>query len=190
MNAGVFNTQYPVETFVTEVEVGGFLYDWWDFTFTGESTIIGLDPDIIALGGGGEIEATVAGVTPTVAVFAKNEHYGRDEDLLTIENARDDFNTRSGRQELGWDAGVSYRLSNLWESNLLTIKGGYNTIVTGQQRSGWNTGFDLNFYEFGELPLTGGFTIGQYGDEGLGVFGQRTTSSGPVFCRTTTTGWN
>ena len=66
---------------------------------------------------------------------------------------------------------LSYRIAQLWKSNLLTLKGGYNTIVTGVQRDGWSAGFDLNFYEFGKLPLTGGFSIGQYGDESLGVFG-------------------
>ena len=171
LDIGVLNTRYPTETFVTEAELGGFLFDWWDLTFTGETTMIGPAADTFAIGGGGEMAFTVAGFTPKASVFAKNRDYGRDEDLLKIANARDDFNTRSGNQELGWDANLSYRVAQLWKSNLLTLRGGYNTIVTGVQRDGWSAGFDLNFYEFGELPLTGGFSIGQYGDEGLGVFG-------------------
>lgn len=55
--------------------------------------------------------------------------------------------------------------------NLITLKGGYNALLSGVQRWGWNAGFDLNFYDFDELPLTGGFSISQYGDEGLGIFG-------------------
>jgi len=171
LNAGMVNAEYPEQTFIAEWEGGGTLIEDWDLTLNTEATLTGLNPDAIALGGGAEMEVSIAGFTPKFGIFAKNANYGKDEDLLSIADARDDFNTRTGSIELGWDVNASFSMAELTGSNLITVKGGYNTILTGVPRWGWNAGCNLNFYEFDEMPLTGGFSISQYGDEALGIFG-------------------
>ncbi len=171
LDLAVLNAQYPSETFTALWEGGGTLIEDWDLNLTTEATLVGLKSESMALGGGAEIEVALGGFTPKFGFFAKNEFYGKDEDLLSIADARDDFNTRTGSREWGWDMEVSYNPADIMGLNLITLKGGYNALLSGVQRWGWNAGFDLNFYDFDELPLTGGFSISQYGDEGLGIFG-------------------
>lgn len=171
LEAGVMNLKYPKETFVTTIETGGPLFQGSFLELYTEAAIIGLNPGTIAAGGGAELELTFSGFSPKFGIFLKNGNYGKDEDLLSISGSRDDFNTRTGDNHWGWEATLSYNPKLLLGFNFISIFGGFNQVVTTPMRWGWNTGFNLNFYHFDRLPLTGGFSIGQFGDDGLGIFG-------------------
>ena len=171
LEAGITNHKYPVESFLGLFNGGFILGEDVSLSLDSEAALYSLSPADLAIGGGISMSLSFTEAELSARCFGKNLNYGKDTELLTISSAIDDFNTRTGSNELGFDIGLKYYPDIIPNYRLITLNGGFNMIPTGHARFGWNSGILLNLFTTEETPMTAGFNISQYGDPDLGIFG-------------------
>ncbi len=171
LNVGCRNVSSFPETFIGTLKTDLSLENIGGLDFTGEFSIIDIVVGEMGMGGAAKLGFDFLGFSPRASFYWKNDLYGKDEELLVVGNAHNEFNTVTGTDAMAFDAVLGYNFVELIGNNLVSIHGGASRMLTGSQRWGWNAGCSLNFYDLIEQILVLGFSIGQYGDEGLDVFG-------------------
>ncbi|MEW5816646.1 MAG: hypothetical protein AB1798_14790, partial [Spirochaetota bacterium] len=175
LKAGIKDFAAIGENLVLGFEPSFSMPDLMALAIKGEVDLLLLGSGTTGLGLGAGVSAAIMGISPSVNFYMKNaSYYGDDSydffdaDDIDDSSAMAEFNSIDDKGATLINVGLTVDLASILGMKLITLNAGGDFFLgDGYTNVGLNGGVDLTFADLIKIPLTVGFTIGQYAENDL-----------------------